>query len=205
VSDAGGGRVRADERASLTYRVAIYCDRVRAEGSLLKQLRGRMKFPLVLVVASSGCLFHVPVNLDESWASPLDDDLRLAVDAARTEFPTLGWNIQIKWAGARGSIYAIKRGITGEPIRESASVVYGYTLPSAPGTCYLLPAGASMVRENLGGGSFAPPHIVSLQPVRPDGSSTGDTVSCSALDKARGGVHVAANSGQATAHPHAHE
>src|ERR1700679_3502753 len=98
-----------------------------------------MKSLAALLPVLAGCLFHPKTieNINDDWTSALDRDLGAAVASAPRDFSSKGWNVELKWAGARGNAYQIERGPTGEPIRELTSVVYGYSLPSDPTKCYL--------------------------------------------------------------------
>ena len=151
---------------------------------------------LLLLVGLSACLHRPPVQtIDSDWTSPLDADLRAAVAAADSEFKQNGWNIRMRWAGVRASAYDLERGPLGEPLRQSAPVVYAVDYP-ARGKCFLSPEASSatylvrLAREHVGGGQYGPPRIIGLSPVNGDGEPTGREVVCAAADNARGGVHA---------------
>jgi hypothetical protein len=152
---------------------------------------------LALALITLGCHIQLqpPQNISGNWSSPLENDLRAALATAQDTFPRRGWNVQILWAAVKQPQYHIGRGPTGVPISEVAEMMFVYSVPSAPGKCFIQSAGWNqLVRQNVGGDSYGPPYLnVPLRPVHNDGSPTGAEIPCSDLDKAQGGIRVGAN------------
>src|SRR5437868_481443 len=93
---------------------------------------------LALSLSSACVLFHPKplTHIDDDWHSPLDGDLRAAAATADRDFAERGWDIRIRWVGARGSDYGIKRNAFGQPIRQEVEILYAYTYRSRK-KCYL--------------------------------------------------------------------
>jgi hypothetical protein len=154
----------------------------------------------------SGCfslLPRAPVNaLDGDFSSPLDEDLRAAVATANKEFPHMGehWNVHVRWAGVLGGApYRVDRDpATGRPLRQLAPVIYAWD-GAADGKCFLsrdlhqaTAPDVFLVRENLGGDHYGPPHIGGSPPINGQGKPTGSEIVCAGADSAKGGIHVQA-------------
>jgi hypothetical protein len=155
---------------------------------------------LVVLGCNMNMLAGPPQKVAGNWSSPLENDLRKALANANSTFAQKGWNLQIRWAAVKQTVYEIGRGPTGVPISEVAEMMFVYSVPAAPGKCFIQPAGWNqLVRQNVGGDSYGPPYLnVPLQPVRPNGSATGSEIPCAELDKAQGGIFVGVNDAMPT-------
>ena len=164
-------------------------------GSLVRA--GCRAAPLAALLLT-GCARQATVQtIGSNWAPSLNDDLRLAVEGTEADFSQRGWDIHVKWAGARGSTYRIERGPLGEPMRESVPVLYAFEYPSRS-KCYLsveVHGGqweTRLAREHLGGGQYGPPHFLGISPIKHNGDPAGNEVDCAAIANVNGGVHVGA-------------
>ena len=160
----------------------------------------------ILLMFIPGCIsFHAfertPVTkIDSDWTSPLDGDLRVALADFITNCKKKAWPIQIRWAGVRGTSYAVEQNDFGQPVRQSSEAMYAFAYP-ARGKCYLSPKShdiqyqTRLARDHLGGGRYGTPYVSSMSPFTGADSlnDSVDEVVCSAIDDAKGGIRVGAD------------
>jgi hypothetical protein len=149
---------------------------------------------LLLTLLATACGPQKPyTTLDSSnWSTPLDGDLKVAVQHLPDGLKDLGYpNVHVMWAGARKGEYELLRGPTGELVRKYAQIAYAFQLPD--GKCYIdmdfstLGSGPMLVRESEHG-SYAEPRITGYAP--PKGGYGGrHEITCDAVTTAKTGVH----------------
>jgi len=134
-------------------------------------------------------------HIDASWFAAPSDDLRAAAAELPATLSSAGIPLKVRWVGYEGSEYHIARGPLGLPTREWAKAIF-IVGDSVSGQCY--PGIVELSRENKGGDTYGPPHIVGIEPwklwdtsARKVRADLTQALPCAVVDAARGGVHVA--------------